>query len=150
VTTEPSRGGTQELSLGSRVGHALRARHNWIQLIQFSLVGGSGFLVNLAVYTFALDYLHIHYLAAATLSFLVAASNNYLWNRIWTFRDQRGHLALQGIRFFVVSALAYGTNLLFLSAFVHLGLGKVVAQVAAIVLVTPVNFIGNKLWSFRT
>jgi putative flippase GtrA len=150
VTAGPDRHIETSSLLGSRAGRALRAKHNWIQLIQFSLVGGSGFLVNLAVYTFALDYLHIHYLAAATLSFLIAASNNYLWNRVWTFRDQRGHLAYQGIRFLVVSALAYGANLLFLSAFVHLGLGKVVAQVAAIVLVTPVNFVGNKLWSFRT
>jgi putative flippase GtrA len=27
--------------------------------------------------------------------------------------------------------------------------GEVTAQAIAIVLVTPVNFIGNKLWSFR-
>jgi dolichol-phosphate mannosyltransferase len=128
---------------------AIRARRNWIQLLQFSIVGGSGFLVNLAVYAFALDYIGLEYHLAATLSFVVAATNNYLWNRIWTFRKQRGHLAYQGIRFFVVSGLAYGTNLLFLSAFVYLGLGKVIAQAAAIVLVTPVNFIGNKLWSFR-
>ena len=29
------------------------------------------------------------------------------------------------------------------------GLGEVTAQAIAIVIVTPVNFIGNKLWSFR-
>jgi putative flippase GtrA len=32
---------------------------------------------------------------------------------------------------------------------VRLGLGEVPAQALAIVLVTPLNFIGNKLWSFR-
>jgi putative flippase GtrA len=32
---------------------------------------------------------------------------------------------------------------------VQAGLGEVVAQAIAIVLVTPVNFVGNKLWSFR-
>ena len=29
------------------------------------------------------------------------------------------------------------------------GLGKIVAQALAIALVTPLNFVGNKLWSFR-
>ena len=36
-----------------------------------------------------------------------------------------------------------------LTAFVAVGIGKVVAQAIAIVLVTPINFVGNKLWSFR-
>jgi putative flippase GtrA len=139
-----------EAFLGSRALQALRARRNWAQLFKFSAVGGSGFVVNLAVYAFALDALDLEYHLAATLSFLVAAGNNYVWNRLWTFRDQRGHFGYQGARFFIVSALAYGANQLFLSLFVALGSGKVIAQAAAIVLVTPVNFIGNKLWSFRT
>jgi putative flippase GtrA len=32
---------------------------------------------------------------------------------------------------------------------VGLGVGKIVAQAVAIVLVTPLNFVGNKLWSFK-
>jgi putative flippase GtrA len=35
-----------------------------------------------------------------------------------------------------------------LRVLVAFGVGKVVAQAIAIVLVTPLNFIGNKLWSF--
>ncbi len=80
---------------------------------------------------------------------LVAVTNNYMWNRQWTFRGQRGHVADQGMRFFVVSLLALGANLVCLHLLIRLGLGKLVAQAIAIVLVMPVNFIGNKLWSFR-
>ncbi|MFL6030256.1 MAG: GtrA family protein [Gaiellaceae bacterium] len=36
-----------------------------------------------------------------------------------------------------------------LAALVSLGVGEIVSQAIAIVLVTPANFIGNKLWSFR-
>jgi putative flippase GtrA len=35
-----------------------------------------------------------------------------------------------------------------LTLLVHAGLGEVQAQGAAIVLVTPLSFLGNKLWSF--
>ena len=56
---------------------------------------------------------------------------------------------LQGVRFLVVSTLALGANLLVLHLLVQAGLGEVVAQAIAIILVTPVNFVGNKLWSFR-
>ena len=59
-------------------------------------------------------------------------------------------MAYQGLRFLVVSILALGANLLILEALVGVGVGKIVAQAVAIVLVTPLNFVGNKLWSFRT
>jgi putative flippase GtrA len=150
VTTSSDRQPGKNVLRDSRAGRALRARHNWAQLLKFSTVGGSGFAVNLVVYWFALDYISLEYHLAATASFLIAAANNYLWNRLWTFRDQRGHLGYQGFRFLIVSGLAYGANLLFLTAFVAMGASKMIAQAVAIVLVTPINFLGNKLWSFRT
>jgi dolichol-phosphate mannosyltransferase len=133
----------------SRVDAALRRRGNWEELVKFCAVGASGYVVNLAVYTLLLEGAGFHYVPAAIGSFLVAVTNNYLWNRTWTFRHQRGHFVLQGMRFLVVSTLALGANLVVLHLLVSAGLGEVVAQAIAIVLVTPVNFVGNKLWSFR-
>ncbi len=112
-------------------------------------MGASGYVVNLTVYTALFKLLGVHYLVAAAGSFLVAVTNNYTWNRLWTFRGQRGHVAYQGARFLVVSVVALAANLVFLRLLVALGLGKILAQAIAIVLVTPLNFIGNKLWSFR-
>ena len=134
---------------GSRAGEALRRTHNWLQLAKFCAVGGSGYAVNLAVYTLLLRAAGVHYLLAAICSFLVAVTNNYTWNRVWTFRHQRGHLAYQGMRFLVVAVLALSANLLLLEGLVSAGVGKVLAQAIAIALVTPLNFVGNKLWSFR-
>ena len=134
---------------GSRAGRALRARHNWVQLGKFCTVGAVGYVINLGVYTLLLRNAGLHYLGAATVSFFVAVTSNYVWNRVWTFRGQRGHVAYQGMRFLVVSLVALAANLLVLRGLVAAGLGKVVAQAIAIVLVTPLNFVGNKLWSFR-
>ena len=135
--------------LENRAVQALRRPGNWIQLAEFGAVGASGYLVNLAVYTTLLKGFGVHYLAAATVSFVVAASWNYWWNRHWTFREQRGHFAYQGMRFFAVSGVVYCANLGVLSLLVSLGVGKVAAQAVAIIVVTPLNFLGNKLWSFR-
>jgi putative flippase GtrA len=133
----------------NRAGRALRAPHNWVQLAKFCTVGASGYAVNLAVFAALLHGAGLHYRLAAVGSFVVAVSNNYTWNRFWTFRGQRGHFAYQGMRFFVVSVLALCGNLVALSLLVGLGLDEVLAQAIAIVLVTPMNFVGNKLWSFR-
>lgn len=133
----------------SRAGRALGRSHNWLQLAKFCAVGASGYVLNLGVYTALLRGADFHYLGAATCSFLVAVTSNYTWNRLWTFRGDRGHVGYQGLRFLVVSTVALVANLALLKGLVELGVGKVVGQAIAIVAVTPLNFVGNKLWSFR-
>jgi putative flippase GtrA len=132
-----------------RVLASLLSVRNWQQLGKFCAVGAVGYLINLGVYD-ALLHERLHYLVAATCSFLVAVTSNYTWNRLWTFREHRGHLGIQGMRFFLVSLAALGANLVVLHLLVSYGgLGKLLAQAVAIVVVTPLNFVGNKLWSFR-
>src|SRR5205809_4642645 len=126
----------------TRAGRALRRRHNWVQLAKFSAVGASGYVVNLVVYTALLRGAGFHYALAATCSFVVAVTNNYIWNRVWTFHAQRGHVGWQGLRFLIVALVAYAANLALLTGFIALGLDKVLAQAIAVVLVTPLNFIG--------
>jgi putative flippase GtrA len=133
----------------ARASRALRSPQNWIQLVKFVIVGAVGYVVNLAVYIALLKGADLHYLPAAACSFVVAVYNNYLWNRHWTFRKNRGHLYHQGIRFFLVSVVALGINLALLRGIVELGVGKILAQAIAIVLVAPFSFSANKLWSFR-
>jgi putative flippase GtrA len=133
--------------LADRTARALRRPHNWIQLAKFGIVGASGYVINLAVYTAILG-IGAH--KAALVSFVVSAANNYWWNRHWTFVHQKGHFALQGMAFFLVAIAALGVNQLWLLVFLDwFGWGKIVSQAIAIVLVTPLNFLGNKLWSFR-
>lgn len=132
-----------------RLVASLLSVRNWQELGKFCAVGAVGYLINLGVYD-ALLHEGVHYLVAATCSFLVAVTSNYTWNRLWTFRAHRGHVGVQGMRFFLVSLAALGANLVVLHLLIAYGdLGKLPAQAVAIVVVTPLNFVGNKLWSFR-
>ncbi len=141
-------GTTRASAFAGAAGLALRRPANWIQLAKFCTVGASGYVVNLGVYSALVLALDADYRVAAVCSFLVAVTNNYTWNRAWTFRNQRGHLFQQGFRFLLVSVVALAGNLLFLRLLVALGLGEIAAQAVAIVLVMPWNFVANKLWSF--
>ena len=133
-----------------RAYQALRRPHNWVQLGKFLMVGLSGYVVNLAVFTFSIEVLHVHHIAAATLAFLVAVSNNFWWNRHWTFAARGGHAGFQAARFVTVSVVAFLIQIGFLELLITAGdVPKVAAQAISLVLATPVNFIGNKLWSFR-
>ena len=134
-------------AIANRAVDALKRPHNWVQLGKFCAVGGSGYVINLVVYALLLG-IGAH--AAAVVSFVVSAANNYWWNRHWTFAREKGHFGAQGVRFLVVSTAALVVNQLWLLVFLDwFGWGKIVSQAIAIVLVTPLNFVGNKLWSFR-
>ena len=132
-----------------RVRHGLKRPHNWIQLIKFFAVGGSGYIVNLAVFWVAFNKIGVHHLVAATAAFVVAVFNNFWWNRHWTFGARDGHAGFQAARFFTVSVVAF----LFAAAVLELlvtqtSLPELVAQAISIIVATPLNFVGNKMWSF--
>jgi putative flippase GtrA len=117
------------------------------QFLRFCTVGASGYVVNLVVYAVLL-HAGLHYAAAASVSFVVAAGSNYVWNRTWTFRAVEGGVLGQGARAFAVAGLALGANQLFLAVLVAADAGHLVAQATAIVLVTPFSFVANRLWAF--
>jgi dolichol-phosphate mannosyltransferase len=125
-------------------------RQDLIELAKFSVVGGSGFVINLAVYALAHSVLGVHYFAAATLAFAVANTSNYLMNRWWTFAAQGNARLAEYARFLTVGLAALTGNLLVLGFLVEtLGVPEVPAQAVAVLIVMPTNFVGNKLWTFR-
>jgi dolichol-phosphate mannosyltransferase len=132
-----------------RVRAGLRRPHNWMQLVKFCAVGASGYVVNLCVFATCIAVFEAHHLVAATAAFAVAVTNNFWWNRHWTFRARGGHAGFQAARFFTVSIAAF----LFAAAVLEVlvsaaGMPELAAQAISIVAATPLNFIGNKMWSF--
>ena len=132
-----------------RIHLGTREPENWVQLFKFGLVGATGYAVNLAVFALLTQALDVHHIAAAIGAFCVAVSNNFVWNRHWTFRARDGHPGFQAARFFAVSVAGLGFNLLVLELLVSsAGLDEVPSQAIAVAVSMPVNFIGNKLWTF--
>jgi putative flippase GtrA len=131
-----------------RVRAGLRRPHNWLQLAKFFAVGGSGYVINLCVFAFCVKVLNIHHLAAATAAFVVAVMNNFWWNRHWTFQAGSGRASFQAPRFFAVSIAAFVFAAAVLELLVTVGVPDLAAQAISIVAATPLNFVGNKMWSF--
>jgi putative flippase GtrA len=137
--------------LAYRVGAAARQRASWLQLLKFSVVGGSGYLINLAVFAVLADNLGAHHSLAAVGAFCVAVTNNFLWNRYWTFGPGDGRAGFQAMRFLTVSVLSLVLNLAVLEAILAgTAVGALTAQAIAVAAVMPFNFLGNKLWTFAS
>jgi dolichol-phosphate mannosyltransferase len=136
------RGHAQKFNVG------LRSHHNWLELMRFCVVGGSGYVINVGLFTIL--YHDVPYAIAFVIAFVVAATNNFIWNRVWTFKIEHGVPHVQYARFLAVSLLALGIDLVCLALLVEqAGMRKPVAAAISIVVATPISFLGNKLWSFR-
>jgi len=135
--------------LAYRIGAAARRPASWWQLFKFGLVGGSGYVINLAVFALLTGSLGVQHVAAAVAAFCVAVTNNFVLNRYWTFGPGEGPAHFQAARFFAVSLGSLGLNLIVLEALIsnHLT-GELTAQAIAVAVAMPFNFLGNKLWTF--
>jgi putative flippase GtrA len=131
-----------------RIGRGARKPENWAQLIKFGAVGGSGYVVNLIVFAVLNGALGVHHIAAAIGAFVVAVSNNFYWNRHWTFAAGAGHAGFQAARFLVISVLGLLINLVVLELLIRAGLAELASQAISVAIAMPFNFIGNKLWTF--
>jgi putative flippase GtrA len=132
-----------------RLRSGLRKPGNWLQLLKFCAVGASGYVVNLCVFALCVELLDFHHLQAATAAFVVAVLNNFWWNRHWTFSARDGHAGFQAARFFAVSVVAFVFAAAVLELLVSVaGMPDLPAQAISIVVATPLNFVGNKMWSF--
>jgi putative flippase GtrA len=138
----------------------LTQRRGVRQFLKFGVVGASGFVVNLAIFTLLQRVIPNHaatlpYNVIYSIAFLSGGVSNYFLNRAWTFRST-GHVGREGLSFMTVSVLALIVGLIVSAAiapvsflgrpFGHGHLTWFVSTVSAIV----VNFFVNKYWTFRS
>jgi dolichol-phosphate mannosyltransferase len=135
--------------LAVRIGAAARRPASWWQLAKFGIVGGSGYLINLVVFAVLAGPLSLHHIPAAIGAFVVAVSNNFFWNRHWTFEPGERPAHFQAARFFAVSVASLVINLIVLELLISGDVvGELPAQAIAVAVAMPFNFLGNKLWTF--
>ena len=132
----------------------------WLaKYLKFAIIGGFGAVINLAVLWISVEAFHVYYLWGATLAFVVADTNNFIWNYLWTFKS-KGKVAPRYAMFLTISVIGLALNELlfkFITDDIFPALGvaedkasfyKVLAQVACIFLVSLFNFVANSFWTF--
>jgi putative flippase GtrA len=129
--------------------HRSSSRTIVVQFAKFALVGVSNTLLTLLTYAFLLKVVGMWYLAASAIGFIVGATNGFLLNRRWTFREHVGD-ALTPVRWAIVQGCGLALNEGLLYVFVNdAQLEKVLAQVVATAFVTVSTFLVNRAWTFR-
>jgi putative flippase GtrA len=133
-----------------RFAYEVRHPENHKQLVRFLCVGASGYIINLGMFAILLHVFGVADTVSFVAAAVIASTNNFIWNRHWTFSAKEDHPLGQAVRFFVVSlvVLLFATGIYRL--LVTLGLDKkVVADGIAWIVATPLSFVVQKLWSFK-
>lgn len=118
---------------------------------KFSVIGLSGVGVNMAVYV-PLMAMGISYMTAAVVSFLVAVTNNFIWNLLWTFKGRALDKSLRRkyVLFVACSIINLVVNLAVLKVLVEqFGINAMVAQLIAIAATGVLNFALNYAITFN-
>jgi putative flippase GtrA len=129
--------------------HSLLPKAILLKILKFGVVGMSGMLIDFSTTYLCKEKLKIHKYVSNAIGFTLAASWNYVFNRIWTFESHNPHVGFEFMRFFIVSLIGLGINTLILWLLVskfkqHFYLSKLFA--IAVVMVW--NFVVNWLVTF--
>ena len=125
------------------------------KFIKFGIVGASGMVVHFSVLYLFKEIVGLNPYLANTIGFVTAATTNYILNRIWTFRSKEKQVAVEYLKFILVSVIGLGVNngTMWLT-------GKLLPDwfddlrfyliwVFAVGVTTMWNFFGNMLFTFR-
>ena len=126
-------------------------KENVKQFIKFAIVGVINTLINLCVLYILTDFFNVYYIFSAVIAFIVAVTNSFILNKIWTFKENLGDRTIKKYsKFFIISICALLVNLLVLYVLTDIfKLYYMLSQVIAIGVSLWVNFFGNKMWTFR-
>lgn len=121
-----------------------------LKLVKFCVVGFSGMIVDFGVTWLCKEKLRWNKYLSNSLGFILAASNNYLWNRLWTFSSVDSNITRQWSSFLLISTIGLGlNNLIIFLLHGKLHLNFYLSKIIAIVCVTLWNFSMNYLFTFR-
>lgn len=113
------------------------------------MVGFTGVFVDFGITFICKEFLKIQKYVSNALGFTIAATTNYMMNRIWTFHSHNPHVGLEFTRFFLIALIGLGINLLII--WTMTGKFKVnfyVSKLVATLLVTVWNFLINAYFTF--
>lgn len=119
------------------------------KFIKFSLVGFSGLFVDFGITFLLKEVFKVQKYISNAIGFTIAATTNYMLNRIWTFNSHNPHIALEFSRFFMIALIGLGIN----SAIIWLMNGKFkvnfyLSKLVATLIVTLWNFLINAYFTF--
>ena len=114
------------------------------------MVGISGTAVDFGVTYLLKEVFRVKKYISSSIGFTLAATSNYIFNRIWTFNSTSPDIMLQFSKFFVISLLGLLINniIIYIFADYRFKLNFYLSKGIATVVIFFWNFFMNYLFTF--
>ena len=121
------------------------------QLVSYLFVGGGATLVEWLSFWIFDSALGIQYLVSTILAMVVSTFSNWLFGRLWTFRNaEKQNIWLEIGKVYAAAAVGILLNLLIRRILVGtVGIQDMVAKIIATIIVFAYNFLIRKLVIYR-
>ena len=116
------------------------------QFIKFGLVGVSNTAVSMAVYYIFLWIDPGLYMVGSILGTILSIANAFFWNDKFVFTGNAKRLGKTYVSYGGTSILS---NVLLWIEVTFFGVSKTIAPIVNLLVTIPLNFIINKLWTFK-
>ncbi len=121
-----------------------------LKFIKFCAVGFSGMVIDFGTTWLLKEKARVNKYIANSTGFCLAATSNYIWNRLWTFQSENSQIASEYLSFIMISVIGLGINNLVIFIFSDkLKFNFYFSKLIAVGVVTIWNFIMNYLITFR-
>jgi putative flippase GtrA len=121
-----------------------------LKFIKFCAVGFSGMVIDFGTTWLLKEKVRVNKYIANSTGFILAATSNYIWNRLWTFQSENSQIAFEYLSFIIISVIGLGINNLVIFIFCDkLKINFYFSKLIAIGVVTIWNFIMNYFITFR-
>lgn len=123
------------------------------QFIKFGLVGVSNTVVSMVVYYIVLFIDPKLYMLGSILGTIVSIANAFYWNDKFVFsgnrQDWRSKLKRLGKTYISYGGTSILSNVLLWLEVAFFGVSRAIAPIVNLLVTIPLNFVINKLWTFR-
>ena len=121
-----------------------------LKFIKFCVVGASGMIIDFGTTWVLKEKVNLNKYISNSTGFILAATSNYVLNRLWTFHSSDPHIAIQYSSFIGISLIGLGINN-FVIYILHerMKYNFYLSKLIAVVIVTIWNFGMNFLFTFR-
>ncbi len=141
---------------------SLLQRRGVRQFVKFCMIGFTSMIIDVGLFNLLVKLADWHWMAAQVVSFLLAVTNGFIWNSLWTFRGLgSGKRHEQYAKFVAVNIVGLALNFLIMKTMLFFMTGDIyhrenpslvhlnVAKLVAVVFVAVWNFLANKYWTFH-
>ena len=121
-----------------------------LKFLKFCVVGFSGMVIDFSTTWLLKEKAKVNKYIANSTGFILAATSNYIWNRIWTFQSENSQIAVEYFSFILISIAGLGINNFVIYLLNdRLKINFYLSKLLAIGVVTVWNFLMNFIITFR-